>query len=225
MNRTAQPPSGTGSARSCPRLALQTPTIPLTSRGMHRPRHRPRSSARLSFSLLSVLLALLMVAALPALAQADSSGIQYETEHYEAGVKPKPKHSNPGGEKEAEAEASQQPKGQKSGSQPPNQKSGEGEEEKSGAVPAGNGGNNNGGGGRNASPGGGNAGAETGLGNEKPVATTQGEQASNSSGGSSPLVPILIAVAVLAAISIGAVLYRQRRQGGSSGSPVSPKAG
>jgi hypothetical protein len=37
----------------------------------------------------------------------------------------------------------------------------------------------------------------------------------SESGGSSPLVPILIAVAVLAAISVGAVLVRQRR--GSAG--------
>jgi cobalamin biosynthesis Mg chelatase CobN len=37
--------------------------------------------------------------------------------------------------------------------------------------------------------------------------------------GSSPLVPILIAVAVLAAISVGAVLYRQRRGGGNGISP------
>jgi cobalamin biosynthesis Mg chelatase CobN len=40
---------------------------------------------------------------------------------------------------------------------------------------------------------------------------------------SSPLVPILIALAVLAAISVGAVLFRQRR--GGSGSMFSPKAG
>jgi cobalamin biosynthesis Mg chelatase CobN len=37
------------------------------------------------------------------------------------------------------------------------------------------------------------------------------QQSSSDSGGSSPLVPILIAVAVLAAISVGAVLVRQRR--------------
>ncbi|HST69324.1 MAG TPA: hypothetical protein VLI94_06675 [Solirubrobacterales bacterium] len=43
-----------------------------------------------------------------------------------------------------------------------------------------------------------------------------------SDDGSSPLVPILIAVAVLAAISIGAYYYRQRRQG--PGSTVSPNA-
>lgn len=35
-----------------------------------------------------------------------------------------------------------------------------------------------------------------------------------SSGRSSPLVPILIAIAVLAALSIGGVMYRQRRLGG-----------
>ena len=35
----------------------------------------------------------------------------------------------------------------------------------------------------------------------------------SSSGGSSPVVPILIAVVVLAAISIGVVLYRQRKSG------------
>lgn len=44
----------------------------------------------------------------------------------------------------------------------------------------------------------------------KPLATTT----SADDGSSSPLVPILIAVAVLAAISVGAVLYRQRRGGG-----------
>ncbi len=46
--------------------------------------------------------------------------------------------------------------------------------------------------------------------------------AAESDDGSSPLVPILIAIAVLAAISIGAYYYRQRRQ--DPGSTVSPKA-
>jgi len=45
--------------------------------------------------------------------------------------------------------------------------------------------------------------------------------AATTDDGSSPLVPILIAVAVLAAISVGAVLYRQRR--GSDGG-FSPNA-
>lgn len=56
----------------------------------------------------------------------------------------------------------------------------------------------------------------------QPLATSPAE--TESDGGSSPLVPILIAVAILAAASIGYLVYRQRRPG--SGSPVSsPKAG
>lgn len=46
--------------------------------------------------------------------------------------------------------------------------------------------------------------------------------AATSDDGSSPLVPILIAVAVLGAISVGAVLYRQRRGSGDGG--FSPNA-
>ena len=50
----------------------------------------------------------------------------------------------------------------------------------------------------------------------KPLATTA---AATDDDSSSPLVPILIAVAVLAAISVGAVLYRQRRGDDSQFSP------
>jgi hypothetical protein len=39
------------------------------------------------------------------------------------------------------------------------------------------------------------------------------------------VAPILIAVAVLAAISIGAYVYRQRRQRGGPDTRVSPEAG
>jgi hypothetical protein len=49
-----------------------------------------------------------------------------------------------------------------------------------------------------------------------------GETPSDDS--SSPLVPILIAIAALAAISIGTVVIRQRRQRSAAGTPVSPKA-
>lgn len=48
---------------------------------------------------------------------------------------------------------------------------------------------------------------------------------SNGGGGSSPLVPIIIAILALAALSVAALLIRQRRQGPGSGSSVSPKAG
>jgi hypothetical protein len=47
-------------------------------------------------------------------------------------------------------------------------------------------------------------------------------QPASDDGGSSPLVPILIAIAALAAVSIGVVVMRNRR--GGSDSPVSPKA-
>jgi cobalamin biosynthesis Mg chelatase CobN len=43
--------------------------------------------------------------------------------------------------------------------------------------------------------------------------------------GSSPLVPILIAVAILAALSVGAVVMRQRRQRNDGAPSVSAKAG
>jgi hypothetical protein len=58
------------------------------------------------------------------------------------------------------------------------------------------------------------------LSEAKPIAVTP--ISAESDDGSSPLVPILIAIAVLAAISIAAFFYRQRRQ--EPGSPISPKA-
>jgi penicillin-binding protein 1A len=170
-------------------------------------------------------LALLAFAALPALAQAeDSSGIQYETEKYESGAKPK--HPNPGGQKEPQAEASTPNQPNSGGNGSESSETGtkhESEGKHAGAA----GGNGNNGGNGPGSSGSSNGNSEAGLGESEALSGTQsGQQVSHSSGGSSPLVPILVAVAVLAAISIGAVIYRQRRQdGGGSGSPVSPKAG
>ncbi len=56
--------------------------------------------------------------------------------------------------------------------------------------------------------------------NAKPVSSPT--EADDSS--SSPLVPVLIAVAILAAISIGAVVLKQRRQRDEPDGAVSPKA-
>jgi hypothetical protein len=72
--------------------------------------------------------------------------------------------------------------------------------------------------------------SEDKIGNGQEVATSTGVPASsesNSGGGSSPVVPILIAVVVLAAISIGVVIYRQRKDGaGPDDSRISsPNAG
>ncbi len=84
-----------------------------------------------------------------------------------------------------------------------------------------------GGGGGGKSGGGGGGQTASGISGNKPVAhagLTAGP--SNGNGGSSPVVPILIAVVVLAAISIGVVLYRQRKsgQGGSDGRVSSSNA-
>jgi hypothetical protein len=85
------------------------------------------------------------------------------------------------------------------------------------------------GGNGNKPNGGANAGGqpESGVSGNEPVAhSSAGLNPSSSSGGSSPVVPILIAVVVLAAISIGVVLYRQRKssQGGSDGRVSSSNA-
>lgn len=50
-------------------------------------------------------------------------------------------------------------------------------------------------------------------------------QSSADDGGSSPLVPILIALAVLAAISVGVVAMRKKREDMDPGAPASPEAG
>lgn len=95
------------------------------------------------------------------------------------------------------------------------------EEEGQSSTAGGGGGNKPHGGG-----GGGN-GPEGSISESKNLGGTQsGTNVAHSSGGSSPVVPILIAVVVLAAISIGVVLYRQRKsgQGGSDGRVSSSNA-
>ena len=66
-------------------------------------------------------------------------------------------------------------------------------------------------------------GQKVGGGTSTPTHTSE----SSGGGGSSPVVPILIAVVILAAISIGVVLYRQRKSGqdGPDGRISSPNAG
>lgn len=85
-----------------------------------------------------------------------------------------------------------------------------------------------GGGGGNKPDGGAKAGGSEGsVGEQKDLGSTQqGKNVAESNGSSSPVVPILIAVVVLAAISIGVVLYRQRKSGqdGSDGHASSPSA-
>jgi hypothetical protein len=92
--------------------------------------------------------------------------------------------------------------------------------EKGGVAPGHNGGSGQGKPGGSANPGAKNAA-------HPPNQTASGKPASHSDdGGSSPLVPILIAIAVLAAISVAVVMIRQRRQRNSGGpsAAASPEA-
>jgi cobalamin biosynthesis Mg chelatase CobN len=157
-------------------------------------------------------LALLAFACFPALAQAETV---YEIESTnlpgDGAGKPSIQHKNPDSSESSPKARSSSPDG---GTEQP------GEESLQGGASTGN----------PSTPGGvGTAQGKDGKGanvankqpggtvqDAKPLATTTDASDDDSS---SPLVPILIAVAVLAAISIGAVLYRQRRGDGSRFSP------
>ncbi|MBS1863910.1 MAG: hypothetical protein JSS68_19605 [Actinobacteria bacterium] len=179
------------------------------------------------------MLGLLALALFPVAANAEcstASCITYEVEEAphvnEPTTKPKEHKSSAHHESSnnAKAEGSGAKVGTGSSGEPESKESEE--SHKSGATS--NGGSNNppksGGGEGGGGPKSGNeAGAQSkdNIANSKPLPT----ESHASGGGSSPVVPILIAVAVLAAISIGVVLYRQRRSGaGPDGSVSSPNA-
>jgi len=163
-------------------------------------------------------LALLAFACCPVLAQADSGTIQYD-----------PSLPNDGGAKQNEniAKTSESPKG--GGAEAPAPSGGMGEGYAEQAAPPSSEGPGNANGGNE----GGTSQGSPDKGNNPQHATKVQHAApphvqstpASSDDGSSPLVPILIAAAVLAAISIGALLIRQRRQRDASGSSLSTKAG
>lgn len=138
-----------------------------------------------------------------------------------------PTHHKPSNNAKAEGSAVEpaggaEESGKGSGSSEGHKKEGSSSKEEEGHPATAAGGN----GGSNGGANGGN-GPEGSIAEGKDLGGTQsGAGASHSSGGSSPVVPILIAVVVLAAISIGVVLYRQRKsgQGGSDGRVSSSNA-
>ena len=161
-------------------------------------------------------LALLALACLPGLAQADSSEVQYSNPVPTATGNPAPAHhepvatesGNPGGTSPTPtgggSESNPSQVGSNKGSSPAN-----GGDSKASAPKNGTG---------QGSPGGGSASNNP----AHPQGSQVGSAASRSGDDSSPLVPILVAILVLAAISLGAVMLRRRRQ--ASGPSVSPEA-
>ena len=118
---------------------------------------------------------------------------------------------------------------------PPSTGSGEGyseevppSSESESGSPAATGNNDGGGKGQGNADKGNNPGPEAKVQeNAPPVAKSAPLKANDAEddGGSSPLVPILVAVVVLAALSIAAVMIRQRRQRDSANPSLSTKAG
>jgi cobalamin biosynthesis Mg chelatase CobN len=167
-------------------------------------------------------LAVLAIACFPGLAQAeDNSGIQYETDvptvpsHESSNIPSKNKSggTNAPSESESEASKSDTPSGGATGGG--GDDSGQG-----GGTPSGQSNQAGGGDGQKTQNGSQNSGN---INAAQPLEVEPAAAETDSDGGSSPLVPILIAVALLAAISIGYFVYRQRRDPGSTVS--SPKAG
>lgn len=185
---------------------------------MSRTSPRARSSAPLLVLLLAVL-AVLAFACSPALAHAEeATGPVYETEVPTVPQEQSPggggsHHNGSGGGGNANVSNSPGEQGSAGGNNPGAH---------SGDSHTGQG--NQGSEGNTGNPGSGTGNAKNGkagLGESQQV--KPGVNASSTEDeSSSPLVPILIAIVVLAAISIGAFYYRQRRQG--AGTSVSPKA-
>jgi len=185
-------------------------------------RLRPaRLPGRFHFGLVSVL-ALLALASFPMLAQAtDASGVQYSDAPPTATGDNPPKHRQPpaktstadGGAAAPNSAGSTGSKSSGAGS------SAEGSSSTKGAdASTGNGDGGTGQGSPGTGP------SEKQASRSQPAGHGGAPVAQQDDDGSSPLVPILLAILVLAAISVAAVMIRQRRQRQGTATPVSPKA-
>lgn len=174
--------------------------------------------------------ALVSFACFPALVQADSSEIQYQdappTATGKGPTQSNPTHANP------PAKSSQQTGGgstapgnathSDANSQASNQKS---STDSSSSPTGGSNGGNDGGTPQGSPDNGSNKAPAQGSQPNGQSGVALASPTAEDDGGSSPLVPIVIAFLILAAISIGVVLARQRRQRrGTGGASVSPEA-
>jgi cobalamin biosynthesis Mg chelatase CobN len=181
-------------------------------------RHHPTTRSGHSFPGLLSVLVLLALACFVPMAQADSSGIEYRD------ATPSPTGEIP--TKEAPAKISKNKGGPQSPGDSNNtgesEKDSSGEEANSGGVTGPDGGGTN-----QGNPGSqqGNSGKLSSAG-KIALAKSLGKAPADEGGdsGSSPLVPILIAIAAVMAIAIAVVVIRQRRQRGGPDGHVSPEA-
>lgn len=175
----------------------------------------PRGPGLTRSSVVLSVLALLAFACSPALAQAETVYETPDTTLPGESEKSPSKHKNPDTpESSPKAHGSQDP--DDGGGDQPDETS-----ESNNGESTGNPTTPGGGGGPQGKEGAGAKAGDNASGGSVHAAVPLEPSSATTDDGSSPLVPILIAVAVLAAISVGAVLYRQRR--GSDGG-FSPNA-
>ena len=171
-------------------------------------RRLARTPGRSAFGSVSVL-ALLALACFPVLAHADSSGVQYsDIPPTATGGKTSTGQGSPARSSGASGGASAP---SKTGSAASGSSTGS-PSSTTGGVPS----TGSDGGTGQSSPDNGSSGKTTTPGQSD---GRTGAPAASQDDGSSPLIPILIAILVLAAISLAAVMIRQRRQRGGPGSP------
>jgi hypothetical protein len=188
-----------------------------------------RSRNRSQYLTATLALALAAVALFPALARAGSSEVVYPhpgqavNNPFEARKKPDPSpKGHPGPGPSTTSPAPNKPTVETETTEPSSEPEGEaeaGNRRQSKAAPPNKPGNRPPGGGSHqgpkteAKPSGSaqNPDRSSRSGGLHPQPTATGVNASDTSGGSSRVVPILIAVALLAALSIGVAIYRDRR--------------
>jgi cobalamin biosynthesis Mg chelatase CobN len=183
-------------------------------------RHLAHGWDRSVFVLLSVL-ALLAFALFPVAASADSAGYEYENAvpTPTGGTHKAPTVVGGGNEEEDDAHASKKGGGSGGTGSGSDGGSSEGGNADTPATQGSGDGKDGNGSTTSQHPNGGKDAGQSKVANFEEVPSPSAE---SDDGGSSPLVPILIVIALLAAISVGVVVWQRRR---GDAPPITPKAG
>ncbi len=226
-----------GPDRRSKRRAPIAPPFGLTLRAMIGKRHHRTAGSPRRLLVLSSVLALLALVCFPVLAQADSSGTQYEDAlpspcgtSCKAPTHPthQAHHSEPPAKTSTSSNGGASAPHTSTEANHSNTSGGgstdTGTSSKTGSPGTASTDNNGGGTGQGSQDTSPSGGAKAGLHPSNQASASTPASTPDSGGDSSPLVPILIAIAALAAISVGAVMLRQRRQRGGPPPSVSAKA-